>query len=55
MHGVKPITTEHLPTARPAELQRVKPTWLRTSSITEKSNSSSPTQTSVLQQQKSQL
>ena len=26
MHGVNPITAEHSPTARPAELQNVKPT-----------------------------
>ena len=25
MHGVKPITAEHSPTARPAELNKVKP------------------------------
>ena len=25
MHGIKPITAEHSPTARPAELHSVKP------------------------------
>ena len=32
MHGVKPITAEHSPTARPTELHNVKPAqFLRTS------------------------
>ena len=51
MHGVRPMTAEHSPTARPAELHNVKPAqflrtsesvlkvdWLRTSSGTEKSS-----------------
>ena len=63
MYVVRPITAEHSPTARPAELHKVKPgqllrtsgpvlnvDWLRTSSGTEKSSNLSPIQTAVLRQ-----